>query len=519
MARPQRGRKPARRGWLHGRRAGRVEERHRQGTRLRLPSPGCRALGLSIVALVGLTSRAAHAGELRASARTYGEAYAQSSAGDGGVVTRRRLVQTLGLGILDVLPPTQPGQLRRTPEEGQIRVVASMRLRHDFGTWLGGATGSTRDLVAHVDARQLDLMYGYVEGQRLWRWVDFRAGRQFEASGLDWYAFDGGWVRARTPTKLAVDAFAGFAVDGAALFGISTFEADGTRPTIHTRSPSYGAGVAVVDVPWLEARVGYRRQSSPSFLQGGLATSDARTRGGIDQELLSARTSLRFARGRVVPHAALRFDLGALRVSDFTVGVDLAISEHHLVRALIMRAVPLFDLDSIFSVFAIEPVEEGRLSLEIRANERWTLGARGQLRTFRASTTTEGTRPAAAISLGGGGGVSASRRGRHTALRFDGNSVGGEGGLRAGTSVDLRAWVLRERLALDGRVWAHTWRSETDARHAGWAAAIQAGVDLRLVRGVHLAFLTETITGTRVDVGFRALGVVAVDFTTRTGLR
>jgi hypothetical protein len=229
--------------------------------------------------------------------------------------------------------------------------------------------------------------------------------------------------------------------------------------------------------------------------------------------------SLRLARGRVVPHGALRFDLAGLRVSDFTVGVDLAVSEHHLVRALVMRTVPLFDLDSIFSVFAIEPVEEGRLSVEVRANERWTLGARGQLRTFRAGTTAGGTSPRDIVSLGGGGGLSAIRRGRHTTLRVDGSGVGGVGGLRAGASADLRAWVLRDRLALDGRLWAHTWRSDVDQRHEGWAAAAQAGVDLRLVHGIHLALLTEAITGTRVDVGFRALGVVAVDFTTRTGLR
>jgi len=46
-----------------------------------------------------------------------------------------------------------------------------------------------------------------------------------------------------------------------------------------------------------------------------------------------------------------------LRVDDLSAGFGVAISEHHAIRAMYLRTIPSFDLDSIFNVFALQPFE------------------------------------------------------------------------------------------------------------------------------------------------------------------
>lgn len=467
----------------------------------------------------------ASATEVRTISRTIGEGYMVRVPGpEGTLLSRRRLVQYVGVGVYRILPPKQRDQAFRDPEDGQLRVVTSMRLRHDFGTFTRRATGSAGELLQTIDGRQIDLLYGYLEGERLGGWVDVRAGRQYEMSGLDFYAFDGGWVRARTPAKFAVEAFGGFSVDGTAVFGFPTFELDGTQGTGADRvsSPTVGGALSLADIPWIDARLAYRRTFTPASMGGELVDSDG-TRGlsaAVDQEIVSATSHLRLAKGRLSPFVASRFNLGTARLDDLSAGVWWSVTEIHSLRAQYLRTIPAFDLDSIFNVFSVTPFEDVRAVYQVRPSDRWTLHGRFQGRIFRAETTEElGTEPEQPVTFGGGGGGGAAYRIRRFGLRGDAFGLGGEGGVRAGANLDARTDVWWDRVAIDTRAFFVYYRDELDAARRGYSMAMQLGTNVRLGHGMYLNVVGESLFSPFYRQALRAFAVLTMDWNFRAGTR
>jgi hypothetical protein len=472
-----------------------------------------------------LASATAGASEVRVVSRTIGEGYSIRVPGpEAALLSRRRLVQYINLGVYDMLPPKRADELHRAAEDGQLRLITSMRLRHDFGSFVRRASGRAESLLDTVDGRQIDLLYGYLEGERLGGWVDLRAGRQFESSGLDWYVFDGAWVRVRTPAHLGVEAFSGLNVDGTAMFGYPTYELDGTAqtPADDARSTMFGAALSVVDLKWVDARVAYRRTMSPALLNQDIVNDDGTVglASGVDQELVSATAGLRLLEGRLNPFGALRYNLGTSRVDDATAGIAWTFTDRHTVRGQWIRTIPAFDLDSIFNVFSSTSFEDFRVIYQVRTGPRWTLSARGQTRVFGNETTEElGTEPDRAHEVGYGGGLQALHQRRRFSLRIDGFGLGGEGGVRAGGSVGTRTHVAWDRLALDGRAYGVYYADEQVEAREGYSFALQAGANLRLYRGVHLNVVGEEMFTSFLKHAFRVLAVFNVDWSFRAGRR
>jgi len=482
------------------------------------------ALGCAVGPAVMLPARPAAAAEVRTVARTIGEGYMVRLPGpEGALVSRRRVVQYVNLGVFELLRPKEPGQLRRDPEDGQLRLVSSLRLRHDFGTYQTGATGEARALLQSQDGRQIDLLFGYLEGENLGGHLDLRLGRQFEMSGLDFYAFDGGWVRVRTPAHLAVEAFGGLQVDGSAVFGFPTFELDGTAGTgaDDVSSPMVGAAVSMADVEFMDARIAYRRTWTPASLGEDLVDSDGTLglRPGVDQEIWSGTLALRLAHGKLSPFASARYNLGTSRLDDLNAGLTWNLTELHTVRGQYLRTIPAFDLDSIFNVFSATPFEDVRVVYEVRPGPHWRLDARFQGRFFRDEVTALGREPSEARRFGGGGGAGAAYRRRRMAMRADAFGLGGEGGLRVGGSVDTRTHVLYDRLALDGRSYVLYYRDEVDAARTGYSVALQAGANIRLAHGIYLNAVAEEMFTPFYRGAFRAFGILSVDWALRGGSR
>lgn len=463
---------------------------------------------------------------MRVVSRTMGEGYMVKAPGqDGAVLRRRRLVQYVNMDVLELLPPKDPRKFRRDPEDGQLSIVSSLRLRHDFGDYRSGAVGDTRSLVQTLDGRQVDLLYAYVQGRRLGGWVDFRAGRQFEMTGLDFYAFDGGWVRVQTPAHFAVEGFSGLMVRGRDVLGYPSFELDGTWGTLADQalSPMAGAAVSTADLKWVDARLGYRRTFSPSAINEDL---DDPERGpfqsGIDQEVVSAAVSLNFVEGKLHPHAAARVNLGTARLDDLVVGIDWQLTEIHHLRANYLRTIPAFDLDSIFNVFAITPFEDVRLAYQVKVGPLWTLAARGQMRLFRNETTTLGQDPTADVRFGGGGGAGAVLRTHRFMLRADLYGLGGEGGEQLGGSIDTRTWVLWQRLGIDLRAYGLAYRDDIGSglpERKGWSVALQTGGNVRLWKNVHLNLVAEPMISSLWRAHFRTLAIFSADWSFRVGRR
>src|SRR6478609_1237237 len=56
----------------------------------------------------------------------------------------------------------------------------------------------------------VDLQYGYLEGRRVFGFLQFRLGRQYLTDTLGWTSFDGGLVRVAVPAlPLAIEAEGG----------------------------------------------------------------------------------------------------------------------------------------------------------------------------------------------------------------------------------------------------------------------------------------------------------------------
>jgi hypothetical protein len=497
-----------------------------------------REILVALATLLGLTTveRDALAAEVKISSRTIGEGYVVLAPGidEPRLIRRRRLVQYVNLGAYELLPPTEPGPNLdvwvRPPERGQLEIVASLRLRHDFGEFAGQAGPDSTPLVSQLERRQLDLMYGYLQGRRLGGFLDLRVGRQFESSGLDWYVFDGGWTRVHTPAHLAVEVFAGQQVDGSRLFGYPTADLDGTAGTAadRARSPMIGAALALTELRWIHARVAYRRTFTPASINRNLleptGDADGSTQplaSGVDQEIVSAAVDMSLAKGKLAPFAAARMNVGTLRLDQLTVGTQVVISDMHTLRVQYLRSIPSFDLDSIFNLFTVQPFDDLRVVYQIRPSQDWTLLGRGSMRMLHNQTSTEGLEPDRRTRLGWTGALAAAWRNRRFAARGDAFVQGGEGGLQAGASLDSQVRVAWDRLGLDLRSYFTRYVPDSDETRGrdGWGWSIQTGAEVKIWEGVHLTVLAEELLTASLRPAFRALGVLAVDWSFRGGRR
>lgn len=494
--------------------------------RKRQAKPVVNRLRCGCYALLGAwaVTSTAQAAEVRTVSRTQGEGYMVRVPGgdDDQLLRRRRLVQYVQLGVYNLLPPKVPGaRVRDRDREGQLQLVSSLRLRHDFGSYLRSGNDFAASSQQSIDGRQIDLLFGYLEGQRLGSFLDLRAGRQFEMSGLDFYAFDGIWLRAHTPAYFALETFTGLAVDGTDIFGYPTFELDGTTDTPADRSRSWmvGAAVATDGLRHIDARLAWRRTLSTTLLNPNIVNEDGTTGlpGGIDQDIVSASIAGRFFSNKLTPYSAVRLNLARLRIDDVTAGINFAFTKIHSIRALYIRTSPQFDTDSVFNIFSFQPVDDVRFVYQITPGKRWTLAARGQMRMFHNETTAQGTEPLQSITPGYGGGLAAAFRIPRFRIRADTYAIGGEGGLRVGGSLDTRTMVAWNRLAIDARTYGLYYRDPVVQDRQGWSFAVQAGLNAQLWRGVHIGLLGEEMVSSFYKTAFRMFGTISFDWGVRVG--
>src|SRR5215468_267564 len=376
--------------------------------------------------------------EFEIDARTTGQAYSvrwfRFSEPDR-LLNRRRLTQTLGLEVWDLLEPDFDAARPDPPPLAPFQLYFSTQLRvdHDFGEYeqgdviytSGSGTGRSTALAAipelGADNFGLEVLHAYLGARGIGGIVDAELGRQVVVDNLDWYAFDGLHVRVRLPFHLAVEGQAGFLVRDSSPVGTSSFAPDGTSashclgflpdvgafvaspdcPQQDQPAPTFGGAVETQGLGDFSARVSYRRTVS--------ATADVypNTRGeapgwGVLEEKLSGDVRGRLLGGDVAPWASARWNLLLGLIDEAHAGVRVALGASGAVTVEALYSYPSFDGDSIFNVFSTEPYWDARATWDVWPGH----GAlRGYLRGyFRRFASVDGDATSGVAAGGGLGG-------------------------------------------------------------------------------------------------------------------
>jgi hypothetical protein len=487
------------------------------------------------------------------------------------VLGRRRFVQTLGLDVWDIggldAERRRRGERRRGPT---VAFTGYLRLDHDFGDWTLGRIDLGNDAIDAIDAVPeladsavaLDLLYGYVSVDDLAGRVDLRVGRQLSVDALDWWSMDGVTARVRLPGHVLVEVFGGLRVRDASPFGVSAVELDGTggadcREYVEGPTPGTGAwqlvdrslvienqalrsdleycpqreqlmptgGIAVEahGLRALHARAVYRRSQSPTV---GLIGDPDRLRypdlglypddfgqapdWGVNEERVAAEVRYHIDvgdRGQIAPWAAARYSLVHGLLDEAAAGVRLRWGDHAIEPEL-AYAVPTFDGDSIFNVFAIAPTSDARLSWQLAPRGgRLRANATGWLRRYHGGPDFLGVAYAAGATAGGE--LAVGRLG----LRLDLVHDDGYGGRRSGGTASAR-WRQSDRLTTAARLSLLDVASDEAAsvRIDALTGAAQTSATWQLADGVAVHAAVESSADRYTPFQVRAVGVLDLAF-------
>lgn len=380
---------------------------------------------MAVLGGASLATSRADALDAEVTSDTAAQAYSLRSPFGEPVLVRRRVTQTLGLGVYRLLSDERPGG-------PQLFVKLRMRLDADFGVeaserfYDAGASGS-RFTPGLVEA-PVDLMYGYVEGRNLaGGWLGFRAGRQYVVDALGWWSFDGALLRL-TPPYVHVEVYGGYEQRAGLPLSLGRFERGGVsrgdRSVALERSPdafrhfqqaamapAYGVAIESAGPTWIHGRLDYRK-----VLNRGAATTLALpdATGATRATTSGTRTSservgyaVDATAGRWgAARAGVVYDLFNRLVSSYYVSVDAFVTERLTVSADYDMFRPTFDGDSIFNWFTHWGMKTATLRAATSVTPRLDVSASGGARWYETDDDPSvspdgqtGVRPA------GGGGV------------------------------------------------------------------------------------------------------------------
>lgn len=404
--------------------------------------------------------------QFRVRSETIGDAY-QIVRADQGLINRRRLHQYLGLDAFDL---TGHGDAR-------LNLVTLFRFDADFGLEdrdLDGVDG-----MRGLQRNQLSIQAAYVEGREIGGFLNFRLGRQLHADAIDFLMLDGVVARAKTPWHVGVEMQLGVEADNRiGSVTSSQFELDGTR-RIEDRDEDdrrvvlqrdnipkivLGAALVLTDLPWTQARFGYRRLVAD---------------GKVAQEKIGASFSQRIAR-RIDLNISGSYDLYRHDFDQFRAGIGARLTDALDLDLEYVRLVPTFDADSIFNVFNTLPLSDlnGRLRWHFSDEQSMYVG--GMLRFFNNDQFPE-ERLAAPVGrvVNAGGGMAGWSRGfgARGDMGVDLSFEAGYGGTRALLDVSGSWAVIPRVLKFDGRLTGLRFVDELQPGLHAWGAGYQLGAE------------------------------------------
>lgn len=353
-------------------------------------------------------------------ADTAAQGYEVSGPWGDVVLERRRLMQTLALGVYNLQGDYQPGQ----PD---YSIVVRMRLNADFGinahlqgAEAGGETTYSTGLgdgvrfIPGLEEAPFDLMYAYAEGRNLARgWLGFRVGRQYQTDVLGWWSFDGGLVRITTPYFVQAEIYGGLEQRGGLPLSTSRFERQGIWRGSHAGfgdgrneprvidypsyqyaqpAPAFGFAVESAGPSWVHGRFSYRRvyNLGTSITQQFPAGDGYRSIKGmrLSQDRLGYAANIE------------KQDLGGLKggftydlynqiVGSYFAGLEAHLGKRATIGADFDYFVPTFDADSIWNWFTTSPITTITARAAVDVTPRFDVAASGGVRLWTADGDPE----------------------------------------------------------------------------------------------------------------------------------
>jgi hypothetical protein len=454
------------------------------------------------------------------------QAYEFSSPWGSPTATRRRVLETLALGVYHL----QGG--RQAPGGAELSFRLRLRLDSDPGIAPEERTYSTTSdrFVPGLSIAPLDLMYGYLEGRNLLNgWLGFRLGRQYVTDVLGWWAFDGGLVRITTPFFFQIEAYGGLEERGGLFLSTPRFEqngvyrgdrsdfAVGVYPYFQQArvAPSYGVALESAGVTWLHSRFDYRRVVN----QGSTYITEFPDPATGQYEIYTATRTSSERLGYAIDASAnfggvkggLVYDLYNAFFSTWYAQADLYATQNITLGADYEMFRPTFDNDSIFNFFTHNPMRTitGRASWD--TGRHFDMAVTGGARSFTTdgdpnSTTVDPNTQVSETDLLGS--IAARYRSYAVRVGLRGMAEQGDRGRRSG--ADLYGehdwlggrWVGTARLSLFD--WKDDLRPDRNATSFGYVL----GVGFRPNRVARALIEFEHDTNSLVGQRFRLLAVL-----------
>jgi len=384
------------------------------------------------VGVVGLP-REALAIEPELTVDTAAQFYDMRSPTGETIISRRRLMTTLGVSVYDLYDSPDD------PSGPQLTFRARLRYDADYGG--SGAESDVTNfgrVVPGFDRGPVDLMYGYVEGRRFLKgWLGFKLGRQYVTDALGWWSFDGGQVKVTTPYYVAAELYGGLEQRGGMPFSTPRYERDGIwrgdrsdyaasqwlpyQP--NAVAPAYGAALESAGFPWLHARLTYRRvhntgDSNVSMFPTGLRNPVTYEGSRISSERLGYSLDATLADVGGIK-GGFAYDLYNARFANVYASLDAYAAKRLTLSVDYDFFQPTFDGDSIWNFFMSMPMNDLGLRASWDATDR--IGVTGSLRgrAFNVQTESDASNtspnnlgaanyyPSGSLDLMGGGNLAA----------------------------------------------------------------------------------------------------------------
>ncbi|WP_245677799.1 hypothetical protein [Chondromyces crocatus] len=376
------------------------------------------------------TTHPARAVDVELQSTTLTQAYEVTSPWGSPNLDRRRLLQTISLGLYNL-------QGQHSPNRPDYSVMMMLRLDADFGAnaHLSGAdAGGETDYARGGGARYLpgyqaalvDVMFGYVEGKRLADgWLGFRLGRQYIVDALGWWSFDGARVQLTTPYFVQAEIYGGFEQRGGLPLSTSRYEPQGIWRGSHARfgaaagqpnsttypsyqfsapAPAFGVALETSGLSFAHGRFTYRRvyNTAASITQqfpgasGNYPTLD---------EVRISQERIGYELGANLPSVGglkggFSYDLYNQLVGMAQGSIDLYLGQRLTGGVDVDYFVPTFDADSIWNWFTRSPITTATGRVNMRLSERFDIAASGGVRSWSTDADPESFRRGQCAELG-----------------------------------------------------------------------------------------------------------------------